>query len=157
MQWVIALAVVLLLIYSAAFRKFTVYVVLPLTALLLLWTYSSIRTSEQEQEAATKRIPTASVELVDLRLSGSNELTGRVRNHSSAFVLTGIDLRIVLKDCLNGNCETIGQSDKSVYLSIPPGQARDLECLVFFDHAGRPRGERQWSFALTGTKGEPQK
>lgn len=111
-----------------------------------------------EAEKARLRITPAEIRLDDLRLepqySGSYKLTGRVYNMSHQFTLTSLDLKLTIQDCLpGGKCDTVGESTESPFLTIPPGQARDLDERVHFSGVVAPRGNLTWRYDLIGIKG----
>lgn len=114
--------------------------------------------SSAEAERARFRITPAEVRIDDLRLgpqsAGSYRLTGRVHNMSGRFTLTGLNLKLTIQDCLpSGQCDTIGERTESPLLSIPPGQARDIDESVYFSGVAALHGHMEWSYNLVGTEG----
>lgn len=124
------------------------------------WAVYDART-KAEARAARTRIRADEVELADLRLGlpragdGIARLTGRVRNGSAQYSVTELTLMVTLRDCLEADsCEVVGESTESIYLTIPPRQARDLDEYVFFSDIGEPRGSRVWNYFLVEVQGK---
>jgi HAMP domain-containing protein len=115
-----------------------------------------------EEKRARTRIAAREVELEEITLSPSSGetyiLAGRIHNHSARYTLTGLEMRFTARDCPDtADCEVVGQSEKSLYLSIPPGQTREVsDEYVFFSGLGAPRGTRKWNYDITSVSGAPQ-
>ena len=112
------------------------------------------RQYQAERELAKTLIEAGEIELVDLALRngyavGSYTLVGRVRNRSARHALMELRLKLTMKDCTEANtCEIVGQSDEAIYVTVPPGQARDLDEYVSFAGLGSPRGKHQWTYEV---------
>ncbi len=134
-------------------------VIVVLVAIGGLYLFASNRRDKAEREAAKARIRPNEIELVDLAFrngySGSYTLIGRIRNRSTRYTLSEISLRFTMKDCMNSNeCETVGQTVDTMYVSVPPGQARDLNEFVSFSGLGTARGEHQWNYEVVEILGK---
>ncbi len=142
--------------------------------LVAVWLRYDSNVRLKEEQAAKLRIPRTSIDLLDLRMNTASTfttLTGRVRNNDRLFELTGIELRLRVEDCewvIDGvatpgpsadprarrRCDTVGDAKESVYLSVPPGQMRELNESVYFSGMGSPRGTRTWSYDLMSVSGK---
>jgi Na+-transporting NADH:ubiquinone oxidoreductase subunit NqrC len=156
MLWVVLIIIVILLaIYSRPFRMVAV-VLLGLAVLggiiLGVALHISQTSQEKQRELEKSRIPLNQIELVDLQMHGWSRLTGRIRNKSSRFTLFELGLRITVLDCIEGSCETVEQTERDIYASVPPGQARDLDEYVSL-RVRRPRGRHEWNYEILYTRG----
>ena len=112
-----------------------------------------------EREAARARIQRSEVSCDDLELqpgygSAAYRLLGRIRNKSQRYTLTELKLKLTMRDCnAQGDCETVGETEESIYVTIPPGQARDLDEYVYFSHLGQLRGRLQWDYQILEIQG----
>lgn len=162
MLWIIVLIVVVWLAsISAGFRKFALsIVVLAIIGAVVLWGWiqADNKRRAREEVIAKSLIPPTNVELVDLRMgldSSSTRLSGRVRNNDPRHVLTGVELRLTIRECdLNGRCDTIGDEAESVSVEVPPHQARDFERYVWFNGLRTGSGKRDWSYQLVSVSGK---
>jgi hypothetical protein len=79
----------------------------------------------------------------------SYKMSGRIKNNSRKFTLKQVAFVVTMQDCAgestSKNCITIGEGNGSVYLGIPPGQARDFGESIYFSggvmETPAPRGE----------------
>src|SRR4249920_2889888 len=98
MVWLAVTAVLLLLVYSAGFRKFA----LGLLAVLVVIVVVAILYEENKQSRALTLISPQEVQLDNLRLSSEGsyrrQLTGRIKNNSLRYTLRSVDVKITLRD-----------------------------------------------------------
>ncbi len=82
---------------------------------------------------------------------GAYRLTGRIQNHHDSVELKEVVLSIVMQDCDDTGCQSVGQTDEQVNLRIPAGQARDFSVTVYL---GEPAisGTIGWDFTVTETR-----
>jgi hypothetical protein len=129
-------------------------ILLILAALGAVVLYKMDRQQRAEHEVAKTRIKLNEVELVDLVLrpghsTGSYTLVGRIRNQSTQYTLSEVRLKLTMRDCKGSNdCEIVGETKESLYTSVPPGQARDLDEYVHFSGMRQPRGKYQWEYQI---------
>jgi hypothetical protein len=115
---------------------------------------------QAERQAARTRIQKSEVELVDLGLgssygTGSYKLGGRVRNQSTRYTLSEMKLKFTMRDCTEaGGCEVVGQTEDTMYVNVPPSQARDLNESVYFSGLGTPHGKHQWDYEIVEILGK---
>jgi hypothetical protein len=134
-------------------------VVVVIAAAVGLVLYIQSQREQAARDLAKTFIRASEIELVDLVLlpshgTGSFRLAGRIRNRSVRYTLTGLQLRLTMRDCSAPNdCEVVGQTSEDIYAAVPPGQARELDESVSFAGLGRPRGEHKWDFAVTEVSG----
>lgn len=118
------------------------------------------RREAASHEIARQRIPLASVEMAHVSLTphrgaaGRYALAARVRNKSSSFTLSGIDVSVMIKDCVKGDsCETTAHQVKHIRLTVPPGESRDIRDAVVLSSPPVARGRFAWSHQLVSTEG----
>jgi hypothetical protein len=62
-----------------------------------------------------------------------------------------------MQDCTGDtparNCVTIEEKNESVYLTIPPGQARDFQESIYLGTL-KPKGRLEWNYSVLQTRGE---
>ncbi len=124
----------------------------------VLWYWH--RGEAKGRDAARQRIPLASVEMAHVTLTpkqgaaGRYALAARVRNRSRSFTLSGIDVAVMIKDCVKGgSCETTAQHVEHIRVTIPPGQSRDIRDDVVLSSPPVARGRFAWSHQLVSTEG----
>lgn len=110
-----------------------------------------------ELSLSKQRIPAAEVELVDMKIIDERrgrQITGRVRNHSQAYTLRELQVRISMEDCAGSHCEVINQTDITLKPNVPPGQARDFREPLYFSSPLAPRGKLELHYAVVSTRGD---
>ena len=99
MGWLVALAVLFLLVYSAGFRK----AALGLGGVLIVVGIALYVYEQIEDDRSRSRISSSELEYLDIKLlnksASSRQLAGRIKNNSKKYALRGLGLRIVLEDC----------------------------------------------------------
>ncbi len=157
MLWIIGALVIIFLAFGAAgvraaLKVAAIFIVAVIAFFII---YSGVQ--KNEQEASKNRIALSEVELNDLRLGigSSGKLTGTVRNRSLRYTLSGVDLQITLRDCIQQNCDTVGQENTSLWgLNVPPGQIRAVNGYVSFANLPPQRGEYRWDYQIKSVRGE---
>jgi len=157
----VVIVVLFLLIKSAGFRKaaLVMFGLLALGAFLLyVWITRSDNERARKDEQAKTLIKLNEVEVIDPRLSFStydgrqpDKLIGRIRNNSR-YPIEELEFSLTFRDCNSDrNCEIIGESNPSVFISVPPGQSRDFSTYV---SGGQmvPRGKLEWQYSLKGVE-----
>jgi len=163
MVWVLViLGVLALAVFSPGFRALAL-AGLGLLLILGIVFFAYLRyeqtQADTERAEARRRVAPQEIDLVDLTLkpmyagSSSFTLAGRVRNRSRQYTLTRIELRLTMKDCVDAVCEVVGETIESISLSVPRGQARDMDDYVSFTALGAPRGRHTWEYALVSLEG----
>jgi len=110
--------------------------------------------NQRKAEASRHLVSSAEVELFDMGMGPSYgstyQLSGRIRNHSAEYTVTGLVLEITLQDCPSSpSCDTIGQTTQRIYsLSVPPGQVRGIAATVYFSNVPPLRGKYAWSYRI---------
>ncbi len=157
MVWLAGGAIFILLVASAGFRKLALgLIAMGAAVAAVIFVYS-----EREDSRSLSRIPIAEVvfENAVVKLDKSSyKISGRIKNNST-FTLTQLDFIVTLQDCAGAstspNCVTIEESNQSLYITIPPSQARDFD--EFINSSGgalNPKGRLRWQFSISQTKGE---
>ena len=152
MAWLIGIVVLVLLVASAGFRKFA----LGLVALGAVVGGVVYLNNEYEESRSLSRIPVSNLVFENVTLNpdySSYKISGRIKNNSAKFTLKQVTFVVTMKDCADAspsqNCLTIGEDSESVYLNVPPGQARDFEDSVYFSGGTlKPKGRLEWSYLV---------
>jgi hypothetical protein len=158
MAWIVGIIVLILLVVSPGFRKFAGGLI-ALAALVGGFLYFK---NEQEESRSLSRIKNSELvfENVTLKPDYSRyKILGRIKNNSPKYTLKQVTFTISMQDCSGDerspNCITIGESNETAYLNIPPGQARDFEEFVYFSGGGlKPKGRLEWDYSVLKVKGE---
>jgi hypothetical protein len=159
MLWFIVGLIVIFLAFGAAGVRTALKVAALVAALLLVvvvvYIINHDMSAKAEREAAKKRIAISEIQFEDIRLSlgGFEKLTGRIRNGSSRYVLTGVEMAITVRDCVSGVCDVVGQASHTVMLDVPPGQVRAVDDYVYFSNMPPKRGEYQWDYQIKSVEG----
>jgi hypothetical protein len=155
--WLVGIVVLILLVVSAGFRSFVV----GLIAIAMAIGGAVYLYNEHEEKQALSRIPLSKLAFEDVSLKteyGSHKMTGRLKNMSARYTLTNVTFVVTMRDCVDAasskNCIIIGESDEAMYVSIPPGQARDFDEYIYFPRTLKAKNQLQWDYRVTGTKGK---
>jgi hypothetical protein len=98
MAWLFGVVLVLLLVFSAGFRKLA----LGLAGIVLVMGIAVFVNDEIEEKRALERIPLGDLGFENFLITpiGNNfTLSGRVNNRSTQYTLTGMTVAVALKDC----------------------------------------------------------
>lgn len=150
MVWALVLiAGLLAFVKFPAFRK-TVLVIAGATTLLVV---GFLAYDKQQTESSKRLVRVDQVDFKDMRLGPDSfgyKLTGRVKNNSTheLFIVTA-DIRVL--DCDSDNkCDVIGEEQCDILPgSLPAGQVRDIDRLVYFGGDTKPRGKFEWNYRIT--------
>ena len=161
MWWLLLIIIVIVAAFAVPkFGKFLLGTILVIAVVGGVAIYEVQRRREVETEAAKTRILRSQLELDSLELQpgyflGSYTLIGRVRNRSSEYTLDNFRLKLIMRDCLSpDDCEVVGEKEQSIYTTVPPGQARDIDDIVSFSDLGEPRGTLQWDHEVIEISGK---
>lgn len=197
MAWLFGVVLILMLVFSAGFRKLA----LGLGTIVLVMGIVVYASEAIEEKRALDRIPLSELGFESFLITpvGNNfTLSGRVNNLSTQYTLTDMTVAVALKDCQvvandaqdsrqdpNSNvaadtasrtdknrpqtaqalhqqaalpgdtgCVTIGEVVKKLFLSVPPGQARDFDNFVAVQgNVIKPKGQLKWSYSVQEIKG----
>lgn len=148
MARLIGIVVPILLVASAGFRKF----VLGLVALGAAAGRVVYLNKQREQSRSLSRIPVPANCGKRNAQTGLHQLqdVGASTTLPPKFTLKQVAYIATMQDCTgeppSKNCVTIGESRESIYLDVPPGQARDFEDSVY--GWGRPQTQSTALVAL---------
>ena len=127
---------------------------LRLSLWLLFLSFGITNTKGERAIASKQRISVEQIDLIDLRLGDTTELFGRIRNKSPVYTLTRVALELTMHDCVKEDCEIVGKTTENIYVTIPPGQARDFkQGFIHFGTLLKPRGEYKWNYKVLYTGG----
>lgn len=153
MGWLIAIVILLLLLYSARFRKFAAVAIAVVAA---IGGYFYFQDKHEQAESLT-RIGPSEIILDGVRLNqsyGSYGISGRVTNKSPRYTISQLALKITFQDCTgeppSQSCVAIGETTEHIYKQIPPQQARDFSESLYFS-GGNPagRGKLIWNYSVS--------
>lgn len=158
MAWLLGIVILILLVVSTGFRKFA----LSLVALAAVVGGFFYLQSEHEESRSLSRISISELVFENVTLkpySGSYKLSGRIKNNSAKHTLKQVNLVVTTQDCSgetrSPNCITIGERNEDLFLSVPPGQARDFEESVYFSGGPlNPKGHLEWNYSVSQIRGE---
>jgi hypothetical protein len=159
MGWLFAIAILILLVVSTGFRKFTLAIVALATVAGGVYYFHS----KHQEELAKSRIPAAQVAISNGRINlkySTYHFTGRIANNSAKYTLTQVALAITARDCASDSapqsCVTIGETNETMYINVPPGQARDFDETLYFSGGGlTPKGSMVWQYKVSQTRASP--
>ena len=156
MGWFLAAIVVVLVVYLAVINRQFRYFLLIVIAGIAAYGYYANILSENRKELARKLIKPTEIEIQEAELSVGpfGRLTARVRNRSR-YTLTNLSLRVIVRDCEpdGKQCITVGESNASQYLTIPPGQTRAMNASVYFSDLPKLR-KWHWDFHIKEIEGQ---
>lgn len=126
MKLLLGIIILIMLIVSVRFRRFLGLLALMwIAGAFLFWQYQ-----DYEENKSKNRIHPTEVILSNIifkPINNNYEMTGRIRNNSEKYNLSGVQLSITAKDCTNkydNNCIIISEKKEYIFISIPPKQAR---------------------------------
>jgi len=178
--WLLALVLVIVAISIVGIRRVGLAVALALGALLILAIVRRLTTEPmpdadlaRQQLPSTPGVPVVSVPLdavqaLGLELSGSGapfDFSGRIVNSSTELTLASITFNLERLDCYEqaldpSGCEVLWRGEKTVYLTVPPGEERRFAIAVWArDSVPKARGNRRDVFEIatvSGRRMEPQ-
>jgi hypothetical protein len=135
MAWLFGIVVLVLLVASAGFQRFA----LGLVALGAAGGGAIYLYNEHEESSSLSRIPISEWFFENIKLKpdySSYKMSGRIKNNSRKFTPKQVAFVVTMQDCAgestSKNCIAIGKGNGSVYLGIPPGQARDFGESIYF-------------------------
>jgi hypothetical protein len=157
MAWLAAaifgVAVIYFAIHYPGFRKVVLWCVAIAVALGVAggayFYWDSLQQAKRTAYAKTL-IHQDEVDFYDMKMSGdiARSVRGMVRNRS-AYTLRSFRLGVVVQDCPDVKCETIGEDEAWVsYIDVPPGQVRAFDTYVNFSHMPTPKA-MQWNYRVT--------
>jgi hypothetical protein len=152
----VVIVVLYFLIKSKGFRKAGLVVLgVAVLGVLLAYFYAKHEEIESARKLSSARtlIIKDQIEIIDPRVSFSSydgrpeRITGRLRNNSN-YPIRSVELHLQFQDCAaNGACETVGDCDKDVLVSVPPGQSRDFDSSVYGNRIS-VKGTRRWNYSI---------
>lgn len=180
MAWLFAIVVLLLILFIPEVRVF-VLGLLCVLFFVGLWFCADAaqrqrKRDKREEADSRKRISVSEVDFIEPRLKlwiGMSELTGRIKNNSRRFTLTRMKMKITMQDCTGdapvstrrekllppenkagkNNCETVGETEESTEVNIPPGQVRDIEEFLDLPKRMVIKGRPKWSYLIEYLEG----
>jgi len=86
---------------------------------------------------------------------GVIKITSNIKNNSK-YTLDSLTLMVLAYDCpsiiMSPNCEIIGQNEVHEYITVPPGQIREMESLVFFSDIPLIKNNFKWTYKVTNIR-----
>ena len=158
MIWLSAIVVLFFLVLFPGFRKFVLGLVVAIALIAYLYTENE----KAEREKSRTRIARSEIDLTDVTLKpeySTYKLAGRVKNNSRIYTLSSITLKVTMQDCPKqespDGCVRIGEESESIYVNVPPAQARDFDRSVYFlSGTIRPKGVLRWHYSIEELEGK---
>ncbi len=158
MAWLAGIVVLILLVVFPGFRKFAGGLVV-LAVVVGGFFYLQ---NEREESRSLSRIKNHELVFENVTLNpdySGYKIEGRIKNNSAKYTLKAVTLIVAMQDCTgeprSQNCITIGESNETMYLAVPPGQARDFDESVYFSGGNlNPKGNLEWYYSVSQIKGE---
>lgn len=158
MAWLAGIVVLILLVVFPGFRKFAG----GLVALAVVVGGFFYLQNEREESHSLSRIKNHELIFENVTLNpdySSYKIAGRIKNNSAKYTLKEVTLIVTMQDCSgesrSQNCITIGESNETMYITVPPGQARDFDESVYFPGENiNPKGHLAWNYSVSQIKGE---
>jgi hypothetical protein len=80
-------------------------------------------------------------------------MTGRILNNSEKYTLSGLQVKISVKDCINNNdCIIFSENNEYIYISIPPTQARDFKKEIYLYSNQSIENQLVWNYSIEYTE-----
>lgn len=131
MIWLVVLVFVIALIFIPALRKIAgvlVIIGIVLIGIMFLWSGFEKNNREKQEAFAKTLIRLDEVMTENMSMYGHDKLTGRIHNKSKQHTIKELVIHITLRD----RNVIVGETDETVWVKIPPGQARDINEYISF-------------------------
>jgi hypothetical protein len=158
MVWIFAIIIIVLLVFSAGFRKFAfILVAICIIGGFVFYKWYENKT-EKEKQLSRSRLPASELIFDNFTLTpnySGYELKGRVINNSAQYTLTGVNMKLTFRDCElkdQTNCIVIEEEDEYVWVDVPPKQARDFKENIYLSSDISIKGKLAWSYEIDYTE-----
>lgn len=127
-KWLVGIAILSLVVVSPRFRKFAVvFVVIASVIGVALWQYQEYERNKSKSSIHPSELILQNMEFKPLDTDYEFEMTGRVINNSEKYTLKSIVLIVTTQECSDSaqtDCLIVSEQQESLYLTVPPHQAR---------------------------------
>ncbi|GEM21326.1 hypothetical protein NONS58_27650 [Nitrosococcus oceani] len=157
MVWLFLLALFLIFLVPAKFRLQTLGGII----LLTLIGFFVSQPEEEKTKKVRNLIPIEQVEFIAIefqpRPGVGQELVGEILNHSSSYALTGLGIRLIIKDCIENNeesqkiCSVLEETQADLSLFAPPKEKRKFKKRLYLREL-HARGDIQWEYVILYTE-----
>lgn len=139
-----------LIILSLRFPRFGIAVLIVVVS-CGLWLFGYMEHAHDRREREKRLVRPDQLEFMDMRMGPNGyseyQLTGRIKNNSS-YEITDITLKLDVQDCASdGDCDTVGEEQQPLFLSIPAGQVRDVNSSAYFPDM-TIKGTYRWHYSV---------
>ncbi len=153
MFWVLLIIALIVMAFYFKWARYLLAALVGIVAIIALYLVNASSENQKKAEAAKHRMSASDLAIQDTTLSSpagnySSQLSGRVRNLSPRYTLTNLQMRVVVQDCVDAICDTVGDETESIYVRVPPGQVRDFGHSFYFPNVARFRGKWQWNYTV---------
>jgi hypothetical protein len=160
MVWLFVLSLFIIFIVPPRFR-------LQVLGVLILLALAGFLLSQPRErtEEARGRIPIEQVEFINVELQRSHgvgrEFMGKLLNHSPSYILTGLGIQLIIKDCMETDdapeedCTVLEDVKVHLPLFAPPGEERAFNKRLYFREL-HPRGHIQWEYRVLYTEAKKE-
>lgn len=131
MIWLVILLFVIALIFIPALRKMAggiAIIGIVLIGIIFLWAESDSNKREKQETFAKSLIRPEEVMTENMSMDGHDKLIGRIYNKSKQYTINELVVHITLRD----KNVVVGETDETVWVKIPPGQAREINEYLSF-------------------------
>jgi len=149
MTWVALVIVAIILIAMSMYYPRTAFGLLGTLLVAGVIVYRLTGTNEGSRPIAAEQLQLQNLHMKK-SYADSYDLIGRIRNNADRS-LREFSVLVQALDCPETtdrkNCSIVGEKNVSVYLQVPPQQARDFRENVYFGQI-QPVGSLQWRYQL---------
>ncbi len=134
-KWIFGIAVLALIIVSPRFRKFALIFLLIASIIgVALWQYQEYERNKSKNSIHPSELVLQNMEFKPLDTDYEFEMSGRIINNSEKYTLKSIVLTITTQECgdsSQADCLIVSEQQESLYLTIPPHQARYFKKAIY--------------------------
>ena len=157
MWWLIGFLVVVIAIWLLVVSKTFRIVAIAAIVLVVGGIYVGIEYWERQTRIEQNLIKHEEIEIRDLSLSGSYQLTGSLKNLNSSYTLSRLTLDLKFYDCPDKNtslkdCDIVGDVEEHIYINVPPGQVRGFDVYVYVSNLPKIKGRFTWGYSIESTR-----
>lgn len=152
MKWFLGILILILIVVSARFRKFAITLALVgITIGLLAWQYQEYGKSRVKDRIHPSELTLENISFRQIEDSFDYEMTGRIFNNSEKYVMNGLFLNLSAKECKDSaenGCVIVSEQKENVYITVPPGQARDFKKNIYLYSNQKINNHLIWNYSI---------
>ncbi|MCE7913537.1 MAG: hypothetical protein DYH15_02410 [Nitrosomonas sp. PRO4] len=152
MKWFLGILILILIVVSARFRKFAITLALVGISIgLMAWQYQEYDKGRVKDRIHPSELALENISFKQIEDSFDYEMTGRIFNHSEKYVLNGLLLNLSAKECKDfteSGCVIVSEQKENVYITVPPGQARDFRKNIYLYSNQKTNNHLIWNYSI---------